>query len=289
MGIGMNEKVALVLLNYNDEETTLEALSRAVAFNDIQDIILVDNHSKEYSLLEEKQSNHIHFIRTEKNLGYAGGNNVGIEYAVKKLHANYIIIANPDVEFDNDFVQLALNVFHKYADAGVVTCKMNSKRLYSPACRLPRSAFEVALSDLPAVGPRVLAYNKNYFEHDICEVEQVWGSLLMLSCAAIEATKGFDSRTFLFYEETILGYRLKESGFKSYLLTKHEFYHRESVSINKSILSQKKKFDFLYDSQKLFCKEYLKTSYVGLALVKLAQWMQITTFLVFWKLKGLFV
>lgn len=284
----MNEKVALVLLNYNDEETTLEALSRAIVFSDIQDIILVDNHSKECSLLERKVSKHVHFIRTEKNLGYAGGNNAGLEYAVRKLHADYVIIANPDVEFDNDFVRLALNVFHEYADAGVVTCKMNSRRLYSPACRLPHSAFEVALSDLPVIGSRVLAYKKNYFEHDVCEVEQVWGSLLMLSRAAIEATKGFDPRTFLFYEETILGYRLKKAGFKSYLLTKHEFYHRESVSINKSISNQRKKFDFLYDSQELFCKDYLKTNYIGLALVRVTQRIQIFVFSVFWKVKGLF-
>lgn len=284
----MNEKVALVLLNYNDEETTLEALSRTIVFSDIQDIVLVDNHSKEYSLLEEKVSKHVHFIRTEKNLGYAGGNNAGLEYAVRKLHADYVIIANPDVEFDDAFVQLALKVFHKYADAGVVTCRMNSQRLYSPACRLPRSAFEVALSDLPVIGSKTLAYKKNYFEHDVCEVEQVWGSLLMLSRAAIEATKGFDPRTFLFYEETILGYRLKKAGFKSYLITNHEFLHHESVSINKAIPDQRKKFVFLYDSQILFCKEYLKSGFIDLAFVKLIQNVQITFFSCFWGIKRMF-
>lgn len=284
----MNEKVALVLLNYNDEETTLSALARAKAFNNIQDIIVVDNHSKEYALLEREVSEHIHFLRTDKNLGYAGGNDLGLEYAIKKLRADYIIIANPDVEFDNEFVRLALNVFHKYTDAGVVTCKMNSRRFYSPACRLPRSAFEVALSDLPVIGSKVLAYKKNYFKHDICVVEQVWGSLLMLSHAAVEATKGFDPRTFLFYEETILGYRLKKAGFKSYILMNHEFYHHESVSINKSISSQNKKFVFLHASQELFCKEYLKVNYIGLLLVKAAQHIQIAVFSVFWKLKGLF-
>lgn len=75
----------LIVLNYNDAETTLEFVEMAKTCNAIDKIVVVDNCSTDYSLskLTCLKSDKIDVIQTDKNGGYAYGNNFGCRYAEK--------------------------------------------------------------------------------------------------------------------------------------------------------------------------------------------------------------
>ena len=68
----------------------------------------------------------------------------------------------------------------------------------------------------------------------------------------------FDENTFLYYEENILGYKLKEKGYKQFLLPNCSYIHNHSISINKSIKSVSKRLKHAYDSREYYCLQYLK-------------------------------
>lgn len=96
-------KVSIVVLQYNHSDHTLACLeSLAIMSTSDVDIIVVDNGSEvahlknvEYWIASRKITNYKLLISNE-NLGYSGGNNLGIKYALKH-GADSILILNNDV------------------------------------------------------------------------------------------------------------------------------------------------------------------------------------------------
>ena len=99
-------KLAVIVLNYNDYETTKDFLGYAKEFKIIDKIIVVDNASTDYSLkqLEKMKNEKIDVISAKENRGYASGNNEGILYALKKYRPEYLLISNPDIIFEEDII-----------------------------------------------------------------------------------------------------------------------------------------------------------------------------------------
>lgn len=95
-------KVVYVILHYNAYEMTCECIDCLLAImSKKSEIVIVDNFSNNDSglRLEKKYGTreNVHIIHTDKNLGFAGGNNVGYSYARNKLDADIIVDMNNDV------------------------------------------------------------------------------------------------------------------------------------------------------------------------------------------------
>lgn len=99
----MRPKVSFVVLNWNnfkDTKEVVQCLERLDYPN--FDIIIVDNDSKDGSArLLESCFPQYPFIRSATNSGYSGGNNLGIEYALR-MKSEYVAIVNNDIVIDND-------------------------------------------------------------------------------------------------------------------------------------------------------------------------------------------
>ena len=96
--------IGCVVLNYNDYKTTTDFVLRVKEMKSIDLIVVVDNYSTDDSFhqLLSLESEKVHVIQSSKNGGYGYGNNVGIEYLKGKV--DYILIANPDVEFIRQYL-----------------------------------------------------------------------------------------------------------------------------------------------------------------------------------------
>ena len=97
--------VYVVILNYNhqaDLQETIESFENQNYPN--LEIVVSDNGSTDYSIewLRANKPN-VHLIENGENLGWAQGNNVGIDYALKQ-DAYYILLANNDLWFDSPSV-----------------------------------------------------------------------------------------------------------------------------------------------------------------------------------------
>ena len=90
------QKVSVIILHYNAVSDTLRCLEslRAIDYSDYE-IILIDNASGDDALEMVRKYPGIILIKNEENLGYAGGNNTGIEYALKN-GASYVWLLNND-------------------------------------------------------------------------------------------------------------------------------------------------------------------------------------------------
>ena len=87
----MIPKVAIIILNWNGLEDTIECLEslKKMSYTNY-DVIVVDNGSEgnDVEVLRDKYGEWAHIIENDKNYGYAEGNNIGLKYALKN--------SNPD-------------------------------------------------------------------------------------------------------------------------------------------------------------------------------------------------
>ena len=116
-------KISAICLHYRHLDNTVKcitSLKRAFALqkNLKFEVIIVNNNPQE-KLDEIDFSIPVTIIQTKKNLGFAGGNNVGIRQALKK-RPDYILLINNDVVVRPKFLKPLLQVFQKDKQAGIV-------------------------------------------------------------------------------------------------------------------------------------------------------------------------
>lgn len=260
-------KVALIVLNYNDYETTSRYINFVKIYKLIDNVIVVDNCStnNSYEKLKVYESEKIDVIKSDKNGGYAYGNNYGIRYAKEKYNPDYLIISNPDVFFEEniiekmkDFIQSNTNI-----NIGIISpTVINNQNSNMPIAWKKPDYWDNVFSMLIILNKfrdKKTHYDKNHFEGEFSVVDVIPGSFFMIKSSVLYEINLFDENTFLFGEENILAYRLNKKGYKNVILNKIFYNHDHSATINKSFNTLISKYKILYDSLKYYNKEYLKT------------------------------
>lgn len=118
-------KVAIILLNWNQEADTSECLkSLAKIDHGNYEIVLVDNASRDGSAdkIKNKFPN-ITLIKNPENLGFAEGNNVGLRYFAGK-EIDYFLLLNNDTIVKNDFLSKLVEAGENDPSAGVLGPKI---------------------------------------------------------------------------------------------------------------------------------------------------------------------
>lgn len=255
--------IGCVVLNYNDADTTLDLLKRIEPMEIIDQIVLVDNKSTDNSLerLKDQESNKVHVVCAKKNGGYGSGNNVGIEYLRKNYSCDYIIIANPDVIFDESVIKKMVDEFDE--DTVIVaplTLDSKKERQLPIAWKVPtvKDYFLFSSIVLNKIF-KPFQYPTQFFNTDICEVDCVQGCLFMLNNSLIE-DKLYDENIFLFFEESCIGKQFKDKGYKTKLLMNVDYIHNHSVSINKAFNSEARKRKITLDSFYTYFEDYYSLS-----------------------------
>ncbi len=122
------KKVFISIINFNGKKNTRECLKSIDNLNmtgvDLN-VVVIDNASKEKLDLEENflKNASLKIILSEKNLGFSGGHNLGINYALSKM-ADYIVILNNDTILDKNLVYELLNAFDNDSSVGIVSPKI---------------------------------------------------------------------------------------------------------------------------------------------------------------------
>lgn len=118
-------KVSIVILNWNNYEDTIECIEslEEISYRNFE-IIIVDNGSTNDSekILRKKFGSY-EFIQTGKNLGFTGGNNVGIRTAINN-GADYVLLLNNDTVVEKDFLEPLVGACVENAEIGMVAPKI---------------------------------------------------------------------------------------------------------------------------------------------------------------------
>lgn len=106
----MEEKVWIIIINYNGIYDTRECVQSVLKSDYNLEIVIVDNASdnNEGEILRKEYTSMIHVIRSNINLGFAGGNNLGIRFAVQH-GADYIMLLNNDTVIHPNMIKELMN------------------------------------------------------------------------------------------------------------------------------------------------------------------------------------
>jgi len=250
--------ISIITVNYNNAHITadlLRSVLRLEYFN--VEVIVVDNDSSENPTEELKKIiPSAQIILSEKNLGFAGGNNLGI----KAAKGDYLFFVNNDTELSPQIFDGLLEIFEDYPDAGVVSPKFHY--FYAPGT-IEFAGYN-AINAFTGRNSMVGCRTKDEGQYDaIAKTNYAHGGGMMVSRKVIDEVGLMPEVYFLYYEEFDWCEQIKRKGYSIYYQYKSLIYHKESMSVGKK--STLKTF-YLNRNRILFMRRNLKgLSFLGFA------------------------
>ena len=266
----------MVIVNYNDYETTKRLLDNVKDYKVLKEIVVVDNKSTDNSLeeLRKLKNKKITIIDSGENKGYSYALNVGCKYLIDKYKSLNIVISNSDIIIDSELDIKDLNSYISTKNVIVGPTIIQGNDL-NRGFKIP-SPWQDIKQNIVFFGKRVLAkelsYPDNYYHKDISKVDTVSGCFFMISSKHLEDMGYFDENVFLYYEENIMGIKTKKLGKNIIVCNNVDVIHDHSVSIDKS-LKRIKKYDILKTSQEYFEKNYNGANKIELFFLKVFRYL----------------
>ncbi len=270
----MNSKVLVLVLNYKSYQDTINYTYNILNQKNINvDVLIVDNDSQNSSFenlsKEFINNSKVRVIESEKNGGYAYGNNFGLKY-IEKEEYDYIAISNNDIIIDNELLlyQLTKRYSSLSKPAFLSPVQTNKGLPYSPAWKLPSIQSDI-FSNLPVINKfykKLNSYNLNSNKTTI-PVDVLPGSFYLFKKEVIYNLGLLDESTFLYGEERILAYKIKKMELQSYLALDLSYEHEQSKTIS-SNLSKLTMIKLSHASSIYYHEYYKKSSKLGISILK---------------------
>ena len=221
-------KVSIISVNYNQPEVTLELLE-SLEKQDYQDleIIVVDNDSKlDPTRLIHDQYPEVKVIRSDQNLGFAGGNNLGI----KEASGDFLFFLNNDTEVPNGTIKALVDAFSLNPKTGVVCPIIN----YFDQPGLTQYAGYTAINSLTGRNQAIGYKQQVQPKLRISETHYAHGAAMMVRREVVDQVGLMPENYFLYYEELDWGAQIKKAGYKIQVVQSVFILHKESVSTGKA-------------------------------------------------------
>lgn len=219
--------ISIVSVNYNGSRLTCELIQslKKISYPNIE-IIIVDNASKEDPSVIEKEHPDITLIKSDKNLGFAGGNNLGFLAA----KGEYFLMLNNDTEVAPDFLEPLVQAMESNPDIGCVS----SKLIYYFKENTIQYAGNAGMSMLTG-----RAFSRGWGEPDNGQYDDTWkielahGAAMMLRKSVVQKIGLMADIYFLYYEEIDYCTRIINAGYSIYYVGQSKVYHKESMTVGK--------------------------------------------------------
>src|SRR5437763_4253918 len=217
--------VAVVVVNWNDAESSIRCLVSVHAAACDVDLVLVDNGSVEdpraavRERLEEAS-----VVRLETNLGYAGGCNAGADFALAR-GADYVFFLNNDTRIDKDTIPALLRAAQRHPDA-----ILGPKIVYAENPDVVWSAGGFL------VGALLRNHHLGQGEPaSACQTDRrvAWttGCAFLVSAACYRRVGPMDERYFLYLEDTDWCIRAARRGVETWFVPEAEVRHEVSRTL----------------------------------------------------------
>ena len=217
--------ISIITINYNSLEDTLELLAslHPCDYPNIE-IIVVDNHSEvDPTESISRQYPNVKIIKSERNLGFAGGNNLG----VKASNGKYIFFLNNDAIVTENFFGPIVNFLDQNDGIGMISPKV----LY-PDGKTIQYAGAIRINPFTGRGKRLGLGEQDHGQYDtIQKTDLGHGGAMIVPRKVIDKVGMMPEMYFLYYEEHDWAEMMKREGFNIYYFGKASILHKESATI----------------------------------------------------------
>ena len=228
-------KVFIIILNWNGWQDTVECVESCLGltYPNFQ-ILIVDNCSTDNSpTILQKRFPDIDLLQSGANLGFSGGNNVGIRYALAH-GADHIWLLNNDTRVDCNALSALVSVCESDSRIGIVGSKLY---YYDEPNKI---AFAGGCWKQSPLRPYHLGVNEtDHGQFDvIMEVDFITGCSLLIRSEVIEDIGVMHEEYFLYWEDIDWNARAAKHGWKILYVPQSKVWHKVSSSIGDKPLLQ---------------------------------------------------
>lgn len=220
--------VSIITINYNQTQITCELLRSLSALTYTNyEVIVVDNGSTENpEQIIKQQFAHVQVIVSPTNLGFSGGNNLGIKHA----KGDYFFLVNNDTELTPNCIEQLLAMYQKIPDLGIVCPKIR----YFEAAQPIQYVGYTPLNPITARNHTIGQYEPDTGQYkQATPTPYAHGAAMMVSRQAVEKVGMMPEEFFLYYEELDWSEQMRRAGYKIYVEPNATVFHKESVSTGK--------------------------------------------------------
>ncbi|MBK9015682.1 MAG: glycosyltransferase family 2 protein [Saprospiraceae bacterium] len=225
--------VSIITVNYNSLEVTCELLESVRRFGgkDVE-VVVVDNASLEDP--GEYLKNHfpeVIYVRSEKNLGFAGGNNLGI----KASKGDFLFFLNNDAELTDGVIEKLLKLFSTNSGIGIASpkiCYHNARPGSEPDViqYLGTTHVHPLTARNSTLGEREID-NGQYQQAQ--PTAYAHGAAMMVHREVLNKAGMMSEDFFLYYEELDWCEQIRQAGYDVWVEPGAKIYHKESYSVGK--------------------------------------------------------
>jgi len=165
-------------------------------------------------------------IKNDMNYGFAGGNNIGIEFSLKNLNPDYILLLNNDTVVDKDFLKILLQEGEIDAKIGILGPKMyyydDPNVIWCIGGKIDwklARGLHVGINETD-IGQYSEKMNFDYIN----------GSAILIKKEVLDDVGLLDEKFFLYFEETDLALRAYKKGYNSTYIPNAKIWHKVSKS-----------------------------------------------------------
>lgn len=231
-----NPKISIVILNWNGFADTIDcliSLSKCTYSN--FDVILIDNNSNDESVsvikkwLTESRFQNLILIENKENYGFAKGNNIGIDIALKN-NSDFILLLNNDTVVESDFLIELLNFYNQNNNYLVLTPQI---RYFNK----PNVIWNCG-GKLSNFGTRKYFYNDTHYKElpniDFIKISFITGCSIMINSLVIKKIGKLSENYFFGEEDFEFSMRLKKNKINAACVLNSKIFHKVNSSISKT-------------------------------------------------------
>lgn len=233
--VGYNPLVSIIIVTFNSERY-IKGCLKAVFETDYPsfEVVVVDNGSTDGTLkIVEERLPKVKIIKSKKNLGYAGGNNLG----AKKTTGRYLAFLNPDTRVTQDWLKPLVQLI-----------KLPNIAACQPKIMLSQQKNLINLTGKTThfLGFDWLTdYQMEDYPLSKKEITSFSGSAVLIKKEIFQKLSGFDEDFFMYYDDGDLSWRMRLAGYKILLVPDSVVYHEYKYQPKEEYQKAKQKFYYL--------------------------------------------
>lgn len=234
--------ISIVIVNYNTAQETrdcLESLSKIKVKDFDYNVVVVDNGSKVELKLPQKLNNkRTQLIRTEANIGFTGGNNLGVAHAVKNYNSDYFLLLNSDTVVKPDFLIRLFACLQSEDQAGIASSKIyfypgnEYHQTYAKKDQgkiLWYAGGSIDWNNLAAFHRGVDEIDRGQFDQQPTS-DFATGCCMLIKRELVEDVGILDKKYFLYLEDVDFSIRSKNLGYKLLFCPDSIVWHKNAGS-----------------------------------------------------------
>ncbi len=221
------EKISIIILNFNGTKDTLECLYSICQLSIVNcqlSVVVVDNGSEDKFKIQNSKFKieELKIIRNDQNLGFSGGNNVGIRYALKS-GADYILILNNDTIVDKNIIRELVKVADLEERIGIIVPKIyfaKGHEFHKDRYKQDEQGKVIWYAGGIMDWNNVMGSHRGVDEVDSGQFDKIEPTEFASGCCMFVKREVFervgllDTKYFLYYEDSDLSERVKKVGYK---------------------------------------------------------------------------